>query len=83
MYPVWLCPFKLPNQPGQLQLKSGKESEMFVDIGVYGVPKAKGYETVSCCARYCKLRKPNILNKQWLLIAIPNHFFVSLLILIM
>lgn len=51
VYPVWLCPFKLPNQPGQLQLKSGKESEMFVDIGVYGVPKAKGYETVSSTRR--------------------------------
>jgi delta24-sterol reductase len=39
IYPIWLCPFKLPAQPGMLRPSTNKE-EMFVDIGVYGVPKA-------------------------------------------
>lgn len=42
---MWLCPFKVDNDPGQLKVK-GDQPKMFVDIGVYGVPKAKGYETV-------------------------------------
>ncbi|KAJ2940993.1 hypothetical protein O0L34_g13118 [Tuta absoluta] len=44
VYPIWLCPFKLFNLPGQLKVHSG-DWQMFVDIGVYGVPKAKGYVT--------------------------------------
>lgn len=39
IYPIWLCPFKLPSRPGMLKVTSNKE-EMFVDIGVYGVPKS-------------------------------------------
>ncbi|CAK1595444.1 unnamed protein product [Parnassius mnemosyne] len=50
VYPIWLCPFKVFNEPGQLRVSSGKW-QMFVDIGVYGVPKAKGYETVSSTRR--------------------------------
>ncbi|CAG4962362.1 unnamed protein product [Colias eurytheme] len=50
VYPIWLCPFKLFNNPGQLKIRSG-EWEMFVDIGVYGVPKADGFETVSSTRR--------------------------------
>ncbi|CAG9569945.1 unnamed protein product [Danaus chrysippus] len=46
VYPIWLCPFKIFNNPGQLKIHSG-EWQMFVDIGVYGVPKANGFETVS------------------------------------
>ena len=38
IYPIWLCPFKLPPRPGMLKVTSDKE-EMFVDVGVYGVPK--------------------------------------------
>ena len=38
IYPIWLCPFKLPARPGMLKVASNKE-EMFVDVGVYGVPK--------------------------------------------
>ncbi|CAB3233134.1 unnamed protein product [Arctia plantaginis] len=47
VYPMWLCPFKVFNNPGQLKIKTTEDSQMFVDIGVYGVPKAKGFETVS------------------------------------
>ncbi|XP_050357125.1 delta(24)-sterol reductase-like [Nymphalis io] len=50
VYPIWLCPFKVFNNPGQLKVHSG-EWQMFVDIGVYGVPKAKGFETVSSTRR--------------------------------
>ena len=38
IYPIWLCPFKLPPNEGMLKTKS-KTDEMFVDVGVYGVPK--------------------------------------------
>lgn len=49
VYPMWLCPFKLFNEPGLLKVRSG-DWQMYVDIGVYGVPKAKGFETVSFIA---------------------------------
>lgn len=45
IYPIWLCPFKLPPNPGMLQVKSNKE-EMFVDVGVYGVPKNDRFDAV-------------------------------------
>lgn len=45
IYPIWLCPFTLPANPGMLKSPSGKE-EMYVDVGVYGVPKNTDYETV-------------------------------------
>jgi len=45
IYPIWLCPFSLPSNPGMLKTVSGKQ-EMFVDVGVYGVPKNTEYETV-------------------------------------
>ncbi|XP_028025733.1 delta(24)-sterol reductase-like isoform X1 [Bombyx mandarina] len=51
VYPIWLCPFKIFNNPGQLKIKPGEESQMFVDIGVYGVPKAKGFETIASTRR--------------------------------
>ena len=38
IYPIWLCPFKLPPNEGMLKTRS-KTDEMFVDVGVYGVPK--------------------------------------------
>lgn len=38
MYPVWLCPFNLPNDPGMVH-PVGEREELYVDIGVYGVPK--------------------------------------------
>jgi len=54
IYPVWLCPFKLPNNPGMLKTQMHKgengsrENEtMFVDVGVYGVPRNPAFETVS------------------------------------
>ncbi|XP_026486819.2 delta(24)-sterol reductase-like [Vanessa tameamea] len=50
VYPIWLCPFKVFNNPGQLKVHSG-DWQMFVDIGVYGVPKAKGFETESSTRR--------------------------------
>lgn len=42
IYPLWLCPFLLPNNPGMLHPSNGKE-EMYVDIGVYGVPKSDNF----------------------------------------
>jgi len=45
IYPIWLCPFKLPNCPGMLKTPSGQE-ELFVDVGVYGPPKREGFDAV-------------------------------------
>ncbi|XP_069693049.1 delta(24)-sterol reductase-like [Periplaneta americana] len=41
VYPVWLCPFILPNDPGMVHPADDRE-ELYVDVGVYGVPKDTG-----------------------------------------
>lgn len=41
VYPLWLCPFRLPSEPGMLQVP---KDDMYVDIGVYGVPGKKGFQ---------------------------------------
>ncbi|XP_006005558.1 delta(24)-sterol reductase [Latimeria chalumnae] len=43
IYPLWLCPFILPSQPGMVHPK-GNEDELYVDIGAYGEPKVKHFE---------------------------------------
>ena len=45
LYPLWICPFKLFAQPGMVQPHTDKD-EMYVDIGAYGTPKARGFSTV-------------------------------------
>merc|ERR1719150_654145 len=51
IYPIWLCPFLLPNHPGMLKVDPDVDSSMFVDVGVYGVPKTQSFETVSTTRR--------------------------------
>uniref|UniRef100_A0A8C1ZRE5 Delta(24)-sterol reductase n=1 Tax=Cyprinus carpio TaxID=7962 RepID=A0A8C1ZRE5_CYPCA len=46
VYPLWLCPFMLPNQPGMVHPK-GDEDELYVDIGAYGEPKVKHFDARS------------------------------------
>lgn len=41
VYPMWLCPFRLSDDPGLVHPVGGKETEMYVDIGVYGTVKVK------------------------------------------
>ncbi|XP_063795730.1 delta(24)-sterol reductase [Pseudophryne corroboree] len=43
VYPLWLCPFILPSQPGMVHPK-GNEAELYVDIGAYGEPKTKHFD---------------------------------------
>ncbi|XP_067008969.2 delta(24)-sterol reductase [Anabrus simplex] len=43
IYPLWLCPFNLPNDPGMVHPAATRE-EMYVDVGVYGVPKTDSFE---------------------------------------
>ena len=43
IYPIWLCPFRLYAQAGMLSSPSNRD-EMFVDVGVYGVPKNPRFE---------------------------------------
>ncbi|KAM4721670.1 delta(24)-sterol reductase isoform 2-T2 [Rhinophrynus dorsalis] len=43
VYPLWLCPFLLPSQPGMVHPK-GNETELYVDIGAYGEPKTKHFD---------------------------------------
>uniref|UniRef100_A0A1B6C4R1 Delta(24)-sterol reductase n=2 Tax=Clastoptera arizonana TaxID=38151 RepID=A0A1B6C4R1_9HEMI len=45
IYPVWLCPFKLPSEPGLVHSFSDKD-ELYVDIGLYGTPKVEDYDSV-------------------------------------
>lgn len=45
VYPVWLCPFKLPSEPGLVHSFSDK-TELYVDIGLYGTPHSKNYDSV-------------------------------------
>ncbi|XP_028902296.1 delta(24)-sterol reductase [Ornithorhynchus anatinus] len=47
VYPIWLCPFVLPSQPGLVHPK-GDETELYVDIGSYGEPKVKHFEARAC-----------------------------------
>lgn len=42
MYPLWLCPFKLPPEKGMVH-PHGNQEEFFVDIGAYGNPKTDNY----------------------------------------
>ncbi|KAI6661935.1 Delta(24)-sterol reductase [Oopsacas minuta] len=42
VYPLWLCPFKLPNNPGLVHPKE-PETVMYVDVGAYGVPKIQNF----------------------------------------
>lgn len=41
VYPIWLCPFRLPKESGMVHPAAGLEEDMYVDIGVYGVPKVR------------------------------------------
>ncbi|GLH05056.1 24-dehydrocholesterol reductase [Gryllus bimaculatus] len=45
IYPLWLCPFNLPNDPGMVHPAANNE-EMYVDLGVYGVPKTGNFDAV-------------------------------------
>jgi delta24-sterol reductase len=55
LYPLWLCPFILPANPGLLQPKSskdaGNEPTLYVDIGAYGAPKAPNYNSYEVTRR--------------------------------
>jgi len=47
----------LPNRPGFVHPKVDKESEMYVDIGAYGAPKASSYkavETTRCLEKFVR-----------------------------
>ncbi|KAJ6655064.1 hypothetical protein lerEdw1_005968 [Lerista edwardsae] len=46
VYPLWLCPFILPNNPGMIHPK-GNEAELYVDVGAYGEPKTKHFEAMA------------------------------------
>lgn len=43
VYPLWLCPFRLPPGRGMVHPK-GQEEELYVDIGAYGEPRVKHFE---------------------------------------
>lgn len=42
VYPIWLCPFILPNDPGMVHPKGDRE-RLYVDVGLYGVPKVEKF----------------------------------------
>lgn len=43
VYPLWICPFKLPNNPGFLH-PAKNNTEMYIDVGIYGVPKKDNFK---------------------------------------
>lgn len=45
MYPLWLCPFILYDQPGMVHPPQ-KGDQLYVDIGAYGSPKSSTWEAV-------------------------------------
>lgn len=48
VYPIWLCPFNLPSNPGMLNFYGGgKTNRLYVDIGIYGVPKVDDFNPVT------------------------------------
>lgn len=66
IYPIWLCPFTLPNNPGMLKTPTGRE-EMFMDVGVYGVPKTKSYHalnTTRAVEEYVRQKKGSVWKKK-------------------
>ncbi|XP_071117270.1 delta(24)-sterol reductase-like isoform X1 [Haliotis cracherodii] len=50
LYPLWLCPFMLYNNPGMVHPSSG-EDELYVDIGAYGAPKNPSFNTIPSTRR--------------------------------
>ncbi|XP_007428264.1 delta(24)-sterol reductase [Python bivittatus] len=46
VYPLWLCPFILPHNPGMVHPK-GDEEELYVDVGAYGMPQTKHFEAMA------------------------------------
>lgn len=50
MYPLWLCPFYLPDNPGMLRPRDDR-AQMYVDIGAYGAPKNAEYKAEATTRR--------------------------------
>lgn len=46
VYPIWLCPFNLTADPGMVHPFGDLNEDMYVDIGVYGVPKRDSFDAV-------------------------------------
>lgn len=47
VYPLWLCPFNLPHNPGMVHpanSSTDRSDKMYVDIGVYGVPTVEDFK---------------------------------------
>jgi delta24-sterol reductase len=53
VYPLWVCPMRIPHAPKEVRpfVRSLPEDDLFVDIGAYGVPKAKGFEAKASLRR--------------------------------
>lgn len=43
LYPLWLCPFKLSQNDRGMVHPINKNDLMYVDIGIYGVPKVNNF----------------------------------------
>ena len=55
LYPLWLCPFVLPNNLGFVHPKDNSKPQMYVDIGAYGAPKVNNFnavETTRCLEKF-------------------------------
>jgi len=39
IFPIWLCPHWVADQPGALRVRKDRPNDMYVDVGLYGVPR--------------------------------------------
>ncbi|XP_076812306.1 delta(24)-sterol reductase-like [Clavelina lepadiformis] len=56
VYPLWLCPFYLPDNPGMIH-PTNKDGEMYMDIGAYGEPRTANFNNVKTIRRLEKATK--------------------------
>lgn len=57
IYPIWLCGFVLPSNPGLIHPKNSKSPVMFVDVGLYGTPAISDYHPIKSMKKLEKMVK--------------------------
>src|SRR6218665_3996961 len=72
LYPLWLCPFWLPANPGFVNPK-GDKATIFIDIGAYGAPKTTGYKAIDSSRRLEKFVRDH--SGQVIFVALTSSAF--------
>ena len=72
IYPIWLCSFVLPSNPGMLQ-PANSNNNLFVDIGTYGTPNVDNFDPVETTRRVEQFVRS--VNGWVLLFTFSKYFF--------